>query len=67
MSDLQDVIVSSSIKAFNNGVYYERERIVSLLQPLAQCTELCEEGCYPEDCSAPSYSVAIGLIKGEQK
>ena len=31
MSDLQDVIVSSSIKAFNNGVYYERQRLTSLL------------------------------------
>jgi hypothetical protein len=31
VSDLQDVIVSSSIKAFNNGVYYERQRLTSLL------------------------------------
>jgi hypothetical protein len=34
VSDLQDVIVSSSIKAFNNGVYFERQRIASLLLAL---------------------------------
>lgn len=45
----------------------ERERIIRVLQPLAQHSELCEGGCYPEDCSAFAYEYAIGLIKGEQK
>lgn len=46
---------------------WEQERIIKLLEPLAQHSELCESGCYPEDCSAFAYQYAIGLIKGEQK
>jgi hypothetical protein len=49
------------------GIRQERERIIELLEPLAQHSELCESGCYPEDCSAFAYEYAIGLIKGEQK
>lgn len=43
----------------------ERERIIKLLEPLAICDEICNSGCYPEDCSAPSFRYAIALIKGE--
>jgi hypothetical protein len=46
---------------------WERERIIKLLEPLAQHDEFCNQGCYPEDCSAPSYEYAIALIKGEQQ
>ncbi len=51
-------------KYFNSGREYERERIIKLLEPLAE-HRYCELGCYPEDCSAPSYAYAIELIKGE--
>ena len=32
MSELQDVIATSSIRAFNQGIRYERERIIQILQ-----------------------------------
>lgn len=48
------------------GVEREQERIIKLLKPLAQHSELCKDGCYPEDCSAPSYEFAIHLIEGKQ-
>ena len=52
-------------KYYLAGKAFERERIIKLLEPLAEHSELCELGCYPEDCSAPSYAYAIELIKGE--
>lgn len=71
MSDLQDAIVRTSVKAFNSGylqgAWDERQRIIGLLEPLAKHDEFCAQGCYPEDCSAPNYEHAIELIKGEQK
>lgn len=47
MSDLQDIIATSSIKAFNHGVKHEREHIIRLLaetkdQTLCTCPG-CEE------------------------
>lgn len=32
MSDIQDVIATSSIRAFNQGMRFERERIIRILQ-----------------------------------
>ena len=61
MSDLQDVIVSSSIKAFNNGVYYERERIVCLLQ------ELRKQGQKRKLSQTANINEIISLIKGVSK
>jgi hypothetical protein len=54
----------SDKKYFNSGREYERERIIKLLEVHAEHRD-CELGCYPEDCSAPSYAYAIELIKGE--
>lgn len=34
MSELQDVIATSSIKAFNHGMRFERERIAQLIERL---------------------------------
>jgi len=34
MSDLQDIIVSSSIKAFNQGIRTERQRLVKVLEAI---------------------------------
>jgi hypothetical protein len=72
MSDINDLIHTNARVAFDQGVKTEQHRIISLLQPLAEHDEeLCYfEGklqCWPEDCSAFMYQVAIGLIKGEQK
>jgi len=66
MSDINDLIHSNARVAFDQGAKTERQRIIKLLEPLAEHCD-CKEGCYPEDCSAPSYQFAIGLIKGEQK
>ena len=49
---------------YQAGTLDERERIIKLLEPHAEHRD-CELGCYPEDCSAPSYLYAIELIKGE--
>jgi hypothetical protein len=61
VSDLQDVIVSSSIKAFNNGVYYERERIVSLLQ------ELRKQGQKRKLSQTANINEIITLVRGVSK
>jgi hypothetical protein len=73
MSDLQDVIVSSSIRAFNaglaTGIIQEQERIISLLEPLAECDkEVCGpdgETHYGLDCDAFTFQYAINLIEGD--
>lgn len=67
MSDLHDIITHNAHRAYEQGISRERERIIKLLEPLAEHEDFCKDGCYPEDCSAPSYEFAIGLIKGEQK
>ena len=71
MSDLQDLIHTNAHNAYEIGVKTERERIIKLLEPLARHEEICyDEGrvnCYPEDCHADDYRLAITLIRGEQK
>jgi len=75
MSDLQDLIATNAVRAYNEGlergVASERDRIIELLEPLAKHDEMCyDEGkvnCYFEDCHASDYQYAIALIKGEQK
>lgn len=49
------------------GKRREQDRILKILQPFAEHNELCESGCYPEDCDAPSFEYAIELIKAGQK
>jgi len=61
------IVWKISEDAFEDGRKQERERIIELLKPYAEHNELCEQGCYSEDCSAPSYQNAIELIKGEDK
>ena len=67
MSDLQDIIVTSSVKAFNSGlahgVIQERERIIKLLEEYLHKL-LHNHGLViiPEQ-----FESLISLIKGEQK
>ena len=61
---VQEIIWKISEDAFEDGRKQERDRIIELLKPYAEHNELCEQGCYSEDCSAPSYKNAIELIKG---
>jgi hypothetical protein len=67
MSDLNDLIHTNAHNAFAIGVRTERERIIKLLEPFAEHSELCASGCYPEDCDAPQIQYLIDKIKGEQK
>lgn len=64
---VQEIIWKISEDAFQDGRKQERQRIIELLKPYAEHNELCEQGCYSEDCSAPSYQNAIALIRGEDK
>jgi hypothetical protein len=64
---VSEVIWKISEDAFEDGRKKERERIIELLKPYAEHNELCEQGCYSEDCSAPSYQNAIALIRKEIK
>lgn len=49
-------------KYWQAGRDYELNRILKILQPFAEHGELCESGCYPEDCDAASFQYAIELI-----
>lgn len=57
--------------AFYQGVEagrkQELDRILAILDSFAQHSELCADGCFPEECDAPAFAFAIALIKGEQK
>jgi hypothetical protein len=64
---VQEIIWRITKDAFQDGRKQERERIIQLLKPYAEHNELCEQGCYSEDCSAPSYQNAIALIRKEIK
>jgi hypothetical protein len=39
MSDLQDIIASSSVQAFNSGIHHERNRILKMLNEEIQKQE----------------------------
>jgi hypothetical protein len=45
MSDLQEVIASTSIKAYNEGMNRERNHIVNLLREFKEKTECECTGC----------------------
>jgi hypothetical protein len=46
MSELQDVIATSTIKAFNHGVQFERDRIIRMLE--AESTKGTEPLAYSD-------------------
>lgn len=66
MSDLQDIIVSSSIKAFKNGYHFgrkeEQQHIVKLLEQHEQETKCDCEGC---KSWTNAFEFLIREIKGE--
>ena len=69
MSDLQDLIATNAVKAYNQGFergeQSERERIIQLLESNANHYG-CAWDC-PQLCDAPTFSEFLSLIKGEQK
>ena len=71
MSDLQDIIVSSSVKAFNSGlahgVIQERERIVELLKLNQIDTSKSPMSADTQVLWHEIRLLLAELIKGEQK
>ena len=62
MSDLQDIIATSSIKAFNHGVLSERQHLISLLEKHKRETECDCPGC---ESWTNAFEFLIREIKGE--
>jgi hypothetical protein len=67
MSDLQEVIATSSINAYNSGLEQgrrmEHQRAVSLLVAMAKCDpEVCFDGCNPSKCAAPVVRAIIEIV-----
>jgi hypothetical protein len=62
MSDLQDLIHTLTVKAYESGVRHEQERIISILE-----TNQCKDEDHPGECSIFIQDVDgyIALIKGE--
>lgn len=61
MSELQDVIATSSIRAFNQGIRFERERIIRILQrtlDISKGTQTLIEDVLPH---------AILVIEGDEQ
>jgi hypothetical protein len=72
MSDINHLIHTNAVIAFQQGEKTERERIILLLHPYAQHDEeMCfDDGkriCYPEDCSAPIYEHVLQEIQEHWK
>ena len=70
MSDLQDLIATNAVRAYNQGVERgaaeERDRIIKLLEgyALQKCDDLCAYQC---ECYGKFEAKRfIELIKGEQ-
>ena len=61
MSELQDIIATSSIKAFNHGMQAEREHIIRLLAETKDETLCTCDGC-KEWVSA--FDFVIARIRG---
>ena len=57
MSELQDIIATSSIRAFNHGVKHEREHIIRLLAETKDQTLCTCHGC-EEWLNALDYVIA---------
>jgi hypothetical protein len=62
MSDLNDLIHTNAMIAFNQGAQREQERILKVLKPHAEHDDWCADGCYSEDCSAPLVQWLIKKI-----
>jgi hypothetical protein len=64
-------LIHTKANWIEKGAQREQERIIKLLEPLAECDkEVCGtdgETHYGLDCDAFSFQYAINLIKGEQK
>jgi len=60
MSDLQDIIATSSIKAFNHGMKAERQHIIQLIEKHEQETSCDCSGC-------ESWTNAFEFLKREIK
>lgn len=60
MSDLNDLIHTNAVNAFEQGVKSERARIYRILKPFSQCQI---DDCYDHgNCESYVYSAAIHKI-----
>lgn len=66
MSDLQDLIATNAVRAYNEGfergATEERERIIKLLEEAREA-----QPCGCDDCGDHVWGKAIELIKGDQE
>ncbi len=69
MSDLNELIASNAVRAYNEGLErgeaFERDRIIKILEE-NKMHYGCARDC-PQPCDAPSFLEFIALIRGEQK
>ena len=62
MSELNTLIHTNAVNAFQQGQKKERERIIKLLEKAREA-----QPCGCDDCGDHVWGKAIDLIKGEQK
>lgn len=68
MSDLNDLIHTNAVVAFEQGVKTERQRIIKLLEGYLEVTQLPSDyGIEINEEWDAGFQAALALIKGEQK
>ena len=66
MSDLNDLIHTNAVIAFQQGEQRERERIIKLLEGFGLHKDRCEYPGWCEfHCRADTYQFVIQVIKGD--
>ena len=64
MSDLNDLIATTSVKAYNQGLRSERENIIRMLKEMKQHTECNCSGC---ESWTNAFEFLIRELNGEVK
>jgi hypothetical protein len=68
MSDLQDLIHTNALRAYEQGVERERERIIKRLEAYFELSQLPGDNGTEENPEWDNgFQAAIALIKGKQK
>ena len=64
MSDLNELIASTTVRAYNQGMQSEREHIIRMLKEMKQHTECDCSGC---DSWTNAFEFLIRELRGEVK
>jgi hypothetical protein len=64
VSDINDLIAKTSVRAYNQGLRTEREHIIKMLQEMKQHTECDCSGC---DSWTNAFEFLIRELNGEVK